>query len=146
MTTKEVYQEKVETQLKVWADRIERLKAEAGTQDQGQFNELINRQDEVMQRLQELKQASDDAWEDLRINVEKALTAMEESFDQITEKAAQAGRLGWVQGMAERREFDSEGWVEGMGHRTGHSEGWAEGVGYQSEDSAGWAEGMKKDR
>ena len=107
------------------------------------LNELINRQEEVTQKLRELKQASGDTWEDLRLEVEKALIALEEGFDRIKEKV---GWLGWAQGMTERREFDSEGWVEGMGHRTGHSEGWAEGLGYPSEDSTGWAEGIKKSR
>jgi hypothetical protein len=150
MITKESFQNKIETELKVWSDRIEQLKAQAITVQpeakatyQEQYNELAARQAEVVQKLQALQQASGDQWEDLTSGVEKALTALEESFDQVKEKLAQVGWLGWVQGMTEKREFDSEGWAEGMGHKVGHSEGWVEGVGYQSEDSVGWAEGMK---
>ena len=150
MITKETYQDKIETELKVWSDRIEQLKAKAITVQtdaaatyQEQFNELALRQAEVVQKLQALQQASGDRWEDLTSGVEKTLTALEESFDQVKEKLAQVGWLGWAQGMTEKRQFDSEGWAEGMGHKVGHSEGWVEGVGYQSEDSVGWAEGMK---
>lgn len=150
MIIKETYQDKIETELNVWSDRIEKLKAEALTVQaeataahQEQFNELAMRQAEVAQKLQTLQQASGDQWEDLKSGVEKALIALEESFDQVKEKVAQVGWLGWAQGMTEKRQFDSEGWAEGMGHKVGHSEGWVEGVGYQSEDSVGWAEGMK---
>ncbi len=147
MIVKESFQDKIETELKVWSDRIERLKAqtitaqpEAKVTYQEQYNKLAARQAEVAQKLQALQQASGDQWEDLKDGVEKALTALEESFDQAKKKV---GWLGWVQGMTEKREFDSEGWVEGMGHKMGHSKGWVEGMGYQSEDSVGWAEGMK---
>ncbi|MBI1881877.1 MAG: hypothetical protein HYR94_27195 [Chloroflexi bacterium] len=91
-----------------------------------------------------MKQASSDKWKDFRIRLENALTSLVESFDRTKEKVAGKSWLGWAQGMTEKRECDSEGWVEGMGHKTGHSEGWAEGMGYQTEDSVGWAEGMTK--
>jgi hypothetical protein len=150
MIAKESFQDKMETGLKIWSNRIEQLKAQAITAQtkakagsQEQFNELATRQSEVAQKLQVLKQASDDQWEDLRSSIEKALIALEESFDRAKEKVAQVGWLGWAQGLTEKRQFDSEGWAEGMGHKTGHSEGWVEGMGYQSEDSLGWAEGMK---
>lgn len=150
MITKETYQDKIETELRVWSDRIEQLKAKVSTAQaeatatyQEQFNELATRQAEVAQKLRTLQQAGSDQWEDLRSSIEKALVALEESFDRTKEKAAQIGWLGWAQGMTEKRQFDSEGWAEGVGHKTGHSEGWVEGTGYQSEDSVGWAEGMK---
>ncbi|MCK6623599.1 MAG: hypothetical protein DPW09_06105 [Anaerolineae bacterium] len=150
MIVKESFQDKIETALKVWRDRIEQLKAqtitaqpEAKVAYQEQYNKLATRQAEVAQKLEALQQASGDQWEDLRSGVEKALIALEESFDRVKEKVAQVGWLGWAQGMTEKRKFDSEGWAEGMGHRVGHSEGWVEGMGYQPEDSVGWAEGMK---
>lgn len=135
---------------KVWSDRIEQLKAKAFTAPaeatatyQEQFNELATRQAEVAQKLRALQQAGSGQWEDLRSGIENALTALEESFDRAREKVAQIGWLGWTQGMTEKRQFDSEGCAEGVGHKTGHSEGWTEGMGYQSKDSVGWAEGMK---
>lgn len=150
MIVKESFQDKIETELKVWRDRIEQLKAQTITAQpeakviyQEQYNKLAARQAEVAQKLEALQQASGDQWEDLRSGVEKALIALEESFDRVKEKVAQVGWLGWAQGMTEKRKFDSEGWAEGMGHRVGHSEGWVEGMGYQPEDSVGWAEGMK---
>lgn len=150
MIVKESFQDKIETALKVWRDRIEQLKAqtitaqpEAKVAYQEQYNKLATRQAEVAQKLEALQQASGDQWEDLRSGAEKALIALEESFDRVKEKVAQVGWLGWAQGMTEKRKFDSEGWAEGMGHRVGHSEGWVEGMGYQPEDSVGWAEGMK---
>jgi hypothetical protein len=153
MITEESFQDKIDAALKVWSDRIEQLKAQAITAQpeakatyQEQYNELAARQTEVVQKLQALQQASGDQWEDLRIGVEKALIALEESFDRAKEKMAQAGWLGWAQGMTEKRQFDSEGWAEGVGHKTGHSEGWVEGMGYQSEDSFGWAEGQVKEK
>ncbi|GIK37414.1 MAG: hypothetical protein BroJett011_12470 [Chloroflexota bacterium] len=150
MIVKESFQDKIETELKVWRDRIEQLKAQTITAQpeakviyQEQYNKLAARQAEVAQKLEALRQARGDQWEDLRSGVEKALIALEESFDRVKEKVAQVGWLGWAQGMTEKRKFDSEGWAEGMGHRVGHSEGWVEGMGYQPEDSVGWAEGMK---
>jgi hypothetical protein len=153
MIVKESFQDKIETELKVWSDRIEQLKAQAITAQpeakatyQEQYNELAARQAVVGQKLQALQQASGDPWEDLKTGIEKALIALEESFDRAKEKVAQVGWLGWAQGMTKKREFDSEGWAEGMGHRMGHSEGWVEGMGYQSEDSVGWAEGQVEEK
>lgn len=147
MITKETYLEEVEAQLRVWGERIAQLKtkvqAKTETAYQEQLNELAQRRAEVEQKLQVLKQASDDKWEDFKSAVDQSLTALEESFDRTKEKVAQVGWLGWTQGMTEKRKFDSEGWVEGLGQRTGHSEGWAEGMGEQTEDSKGWVEGMK---
>lgn len=55
------------------------------------------------------------------------------------------GSIGWAEGIAGRRETDSEGWVEGMGRQPHDSEGWVEGVGHKDRTpSEGWAEGMTK--
>jgi hypothetical protein len=58
------------------------------------------------------------------------------------------GSLGWVEGMAEKRQTDTEGWVEGQGHQPQDSEGWVEGQGEQKTigDPKGWAEGMAERR
>ena len=149
MITKETDLNRMEARLKVWADRIERLKtklmtthAETGTEYLAQLNQLAQQQAGLAQKLQELKQTKAEQRENIRADIQQAVTSMAENFDRVKERVNQLGRLGWAQGMAQHPEFDSEGWVEGMGHRTGHSEGWIEGMGEQLEDSNGWAEGM----
>jgi hypothetical protein len=149
MTAQEVYLKKAEVQLKVWGYRIERLLAKAktiqavdGAGYQEQLNELAQKRVELAQKFQTLQSLNGHNPEALISDIERTLTMIGESYDRTKEKLVHATSLGWAQGMAQHLQVDSEGWVEGMGHRSGHSEGWAEGMGYQAEDSEGWAEGM----
>jgi flagellar biosynthesis/type III secretory pathway chaperone len=150
MTAKEIQLKKVEVQLKVWSHRIDRLQAKAKTLQaienrngyQGQLNELAQKQVELAQKFQTLQSLNGHNPEALNSDIERTLTMIGESYNRTKEKLVQASCLGWTEGMAQQRTLDSEGWVQGLGRRTGHSEGWAEGMGYQAEDSRGWAEGM----
>ncbi|MFN2137585.1 MAG: hypothetical protein ACK2UK_16610 [Candidatus Promineifilaceae bacterium] len=49
--------------------------------------------------------------------------------------------LGWVEGMTDKRTYESAGWAEGMAARPAGSQGWAEGMGHQGDESTGWSEG-----
>jgi hypothetical protein len=150
MTVKEIQLKKVEVQLKVWGYRIDRLQAKViaiqavdGTGSQEQFDELAQKRVELAQKFQALQHLNGDnrAALSLSDDIERTLTMIGESYNRTREKVVQASCLGWAEGMAQERTLDSEGWVQGLGRRTGHSEGWAEGMGYQAEDSQGWVEG-----
>jgi hypothetical protein len=76
---RKAYEEKLDAELKEWNAEIELLKAKAANVTAGMkidYNETINvlqhKQTEVRKRLQELQAASDAAWEDLKIGLEKA--------------------------------------------------------------------------
>ena len=73
--------------------------------------------------------------------MEDGVVLIAQDFDRAR-KGIQAGNYGWDPEKAQFREVDSEGWVEGMGHREHESEGWVEGMGHQEHDSEGWVEGM----
>lgn len=75
-------------------------------------------------------------------DIKQTLMMIGESYDRIKERATQFSSVVWAEGMAQKLVLDSEGWVQGMGCRGGHSEGWVEGIGYRGEDSQGWTEGM----
>jgi hypothetical protein len=151
MTAREIQLKKAEVQLKVWGYRIDRLQAKVmavqavdGTGCQEQFNDLAQKRVELAQKFQTLQHVNGDNRTALSLSddIERTLAMIREGYNRIREKVVQASCLGWAEGMAQERVLDSEGWVQGLGRRTGHSEGWVEGVGYQVEDSQGWAEGM----
>lgn len=151
MTAKEAQLKKLEIQLKVWENRIDQLQAqvvavqaENGAGNQEQFNNLAQKRVELAQKFQTLLHLNGNKQAALTINddIEQTLTTIGESYDRIKEMVAQVSSMGWVEGMAQKRISDSEGWVQGMGRRGGHSEGWVEGIGFREEDSRGWMEGM----
>jgi len=85
--------EKMEAQLKVWDAEIQTLsaKAEKARVDlkadlQAQIKTLVSKRDGAQKRLQELREKSGDAWEDLRGGIEAAWRDLKERIDRAVER------------------------------------------------------------
>ena len=79
MGMKEEYQKKLQSQLDEWGLEIDRLKAVAGKAKAGlqgeyykEVEDLRCKQLDAQKKLHELKDASGDAWEDLKGGIEGA--------------------------------------------------------------------------
>nr|WP_245635132.1 coiled coil domain-containing protein [Marinobacterium profundum] len=76
---KDAYEKKMQAQLNEWDADIKKLKAHADKARADaqieyfkQIEELRERQQRAQQKLTEIQQASDTAWEDLRVGAESA--------------------------------------------------------------------------
>lgn len=79
MNMKEAYQKKLQAQLDEWNAEIGMLKAKADKVEADaqleyykQIEKLRSMQKEANSKLAELKEASDDAWEDLKAGMDSA--------------------------------------------------------------------------
>jgi uncharacterized coiled-coil DUF342 family protein len=79
MNIREAYEQKQQAQLNEWAARIKKLKAKADMAEADaqfeyyrQIEELRSMQDAAANRLAEIKNAGDDAWEDLKAGMDSA--------------------------------------------------------------------------
>lgn len=170
MTTKQAYQEKIEAQLREWQLGLDKLrvkaartKAETKLEYQQQIDALAVKQQAARQKFEALKQASSDKWDTLKVNVDKAMTDLQQGFEQFQTTSQQYGdevlnwakgiaqehklhSIGWAEGLAKEKETDSIGWAEGVAQKpSSESKGWPEGVAKEAEhESAGWAEGYSK--
>jgi hypothetical protein len=77
MSIKEAYEQKQQAQLNEWAAQIKKLKAKADMAEADaqlsyykQIEELQSMQDEATKKLTKLKNAGDEAWEDLKAGME----------------------------------------------------------------------------
>jgi uncharacterized coiled-coil DUF342 family protein len=94
MKSREEYIDQLASQLKEWSAKIVELesktrtaKADVKTSYENQIRQLKDKRDAAMQKLQELKGASSDAWDTLRAGAEtswadlkKAVTAAADKF------------------------------------------------------------------
>lgn len=79
MSQKQAYEKKLRAQLDEWNSEIDRLKAKAESAEADaqleyykHIEELRTRQEAARTKLEELENASEDAWEDLKAGVESA--------------------------------------------------------------------------
>ena len=79
MSTKEAYRQKLQTQWDEWKAEIDTLKAKAAKAEaeaQITYNKQIEepkaKQEEIKEKLEELRQAGEDTWENLKGGIEKA--------------------------------------------------------------------------
>lgn len=79
MSMKQAYEQKLQAQLDEWGAEIEKLKAKADNAEADvqleyykQIEELRTMQESATKKLAELKNAGDDAWEDLKAGIESA--------------------------------------------------------------------------
>lgn len=79
MSMKEAYEQKLQAQLDEWSAEIDKLKARADDAEADaqleyykQIEELRSMQEAASNKLAELKDAGDDAWEDLKAGVDSA--------------------------------------------------------------------------
>ena len=91
---KELYEETIASQLKVWDDEIEHLDARADiimAQVEDRYYCLLKslraRENEVRTRLEQLREAGDDHWEDLKADLlactEEMKTALGHAVEEI---------------------------------------------------------------
>lgn len=84
---KKAYVEKMEAQLKEWGPEIDLLKAKAEKAEADakstylkQIEELRGKQESVKQKVHELRESGDEAWEDFRKGVEDAFNDMKKAL------------------------------------------------------------------
>lgn len=87
MSMKKAYEKKLEAKLEEWNADINKLKAKADSAEADtqleyykQIDVLRTKQDEAKKKLNELKDASDDAWEDLKVGIESAWESLGSSI------------------------------------------------------------------
>lgn len=93
MSMKENYEKKLQCQLNEWGAEIDKFKAKADQAEADiqlqyykEIEELRLKQEAARQRLEELHQAGEDAWEDLKAGVESAWLILGESIKQATSR------------------------------------------------------------
>jgi DNA repair exonuclease SbcCD ATPase subunit len=79
MSMKEAYEQKLQAQLDDWSAEIDKLKAKADSAEADaqleyykEIEELRSMQETASRKLAELKDAGDDAWEDLKAGMDSA--------------------------------------------------------------------------
>ncbi len=90
---RKAYQEKLDAQLEEWNAQISLLRAKADkakAEAKIEYYEIIKtlqlKQDNAKAKLQELKAAGDEAWEDLKAGAEKAWAEIKTAFDSAASK------------------------------------------------------------
>jgi hypothetical protein len=90
---RKAYEEKIDAQLEEWSAQIALLKARADkarAEMKIEYNETIEalqrRQDVARAKLDELKTAGDEAWEDLKTGAEKAWAEVRTAFHDAASK------------------------------------------------------------
>ena len=90
---REAYQEKIEAALQDWGTEIEKIRkkadalgAEARVRYREQIADLHVRQDTARKRLDELKRAGGEAWEDLRKGAETAVEELKKGVESAVGK------------------------------------------------------------
>lgn len=93
MSMKEAYERKMRAQLDEWDAEISKLKARADKAQADaqleyykQIEDLRERQRRANEKLDELRQASDTAWQDLRAGVESAWDSMAEAMRKASSR------------------------------------------------------------
>lgn len=93
MGMKEAYQERMEAQLKEWEGEMERLgaKAEKGNAEAkiAYYKELErfrNKQEAAEEKLDELREAGDETWEQTKAGIEKAWQDLRHTLDIAVSK------------------------------------------------------------
>jgi len=90
---RKAYEEKLDAQLEEWSAQIallrtraDKAKAEMKIEYYKTIEALQRRQDEARAKLDELKTAGDEAWEDLKTGAEKAWDEVKAAFHSAASK------------------------------------------------------------
>ena len=91
--TKQVFQQKLETQLKEWDAKFDALKAKAQearaeirADVEKQIEALAGKRAAAQAKILELRQRTEDTWEDLKTGAEKIWEEMHEALDRIVSR------------------------------------------------------------
>jgi vacuolar-type H+-ATPase subunit I/STV1 len=84
---------KMEQKLKVWGNDIEKFRGKTdkfGTEARGKIQDQVvdlrAKQERARQKLQEMKKAGGEAWEDLRSGAEEALDELKKAVEKVIRK------------------------------------------------------------
>jgi argininosuccinate lyase len=90
---KEAYEKKLQAQLNNWGAEINKLRAKADKaaadtklEYQEQIEELKAMQETAAEKLAELREAGDDAWQDLKADIESAWGSLHEAIKSINSR------------------------------------------------------------
>lgn len=90
---REAYREKREAQLREWAAKLDawqaraqKAKAEAKIRYQEEVDDLRGRLRAARQKLDALRDAGGDAWEDLRAGMDEAVRDLKRAFERASSK------------------------------------------------------------
>lgn len=90
MNKKEAYEQKIQAQMDEWNAEIVKLKAQAAKARANvqinyynQIEELRQKQETVSEKLTQLKEASEDSWEDLKAGIEEGVELLKTTVDSI---------------------------------------------------------------
>ncbi len=93
MGMKEAYEKKLQAQLDEWGAQIDTLKAKADKAEADvqleyykEIEELRAMQNEANKKIVELKNASDDAWEDLKAGMDSAWDSLSIAVKSATSR------------------------------------------------------------
>lgn len=88
MSKRDIYQQKIEAQLDEWSAEIDKMKAKAAKAEadaqlayKDRITELRQKQQVALEKLQEFREAGEDAWEDLKAGVELAWDSLGEALN-----------------------------------------------------------------
>jgi len=88
MNKKDKFVRKMHSELDQWNNEIDDLVARADKAEEQiqaefhqQIKELHSKRDEVHQQLYEIEQASEDAWEDMKLGIEMAVGDISEAIN-----------------------------------------------------------------
>lgn len=95
MNMKQAYVEKVQARLNEWDAEIEKLKARADKAEADakiayleQIETLREEQREAQSKLDDLRAAGDDAWEDMKAGVQNAWASLEKAAKDASSRFA----------------------------------------------------------
>ncbi len=93
MTDKSAYLQNLEAQLDAWDAEVQKLQAKAKDAQADarlnyaeQLNLLQARRREVAERMEELRNAGEDAWEDVRVGVDAAWSSLNNALDKAQQR------------------------------------------------------------
>ena len=93
MSMKKEYEKKLQAQLDEWSAQIDKLKAkaEAAQADKKieyyeEIDKLKSMKENTNKKFIEIKNASDDAWEDLKIGMDSAWNSLSDAFDSASSR------------------------------------------------------------
>ena len=93
MDNKKAYEKKIQAQVDEWNAEIDKLKAQAvqaradaQINYNNQIEELRRRKETVSEKLAQLKEASEESWEDLKTDIEEGIDLFKSAVKSVITK------------------------------------------------------------
>jgi len=95
-TKKEIYQHKAEAKIEQvnakidsYLAKFDETKADARLEIKNQLDDLTNQRETVERKFEEMRNAGQDAWSDMRSGLDDAIEELETSYNKVVEKMAE---------------------------------------------------------